>query len=210
MAKALPPQDFEETPLSADDLHWRNGFDSRFLRHTALNGRPMVVTIVAIGNLKSTRVIKKQGAEPETQTKAQRLITLAEFEKKWATNITNCEIIETLYGADMHNWIGKRITLYPTKTRGPTGGMVDCMRVRDEVPPPPAQEKREAPPKAAKEPLEERTQELLKLMGLAGTVAELDDIEAGCATESFLARDTKVLDAAFTKRRAQLMGQVAT
>lgn len=215
MAKPLPPQDFEETPLSAEDQHWRNGFDSRFLRHTALNGKPMTVTIVDIGNLKSSRVVKREGAAPELQTKSQRLIKLAEFDKKWATNITNCEIIETLYGADMHGWIGKRITLYPTKTRGPTGGMVDCMRVRDQVPVADTNVERAKlnfvdgakvnnPPKSPKAALTERTQELLKMMGLAGTVGELDDIEADCSTETFTDEESKLLDKAFAKRRGQL------
>ena len=55
-------------------------------------------------------------------------------EKGLALNKTNSKIIATLYGNDTAGWVGKRVTLYPTKTSmGPE--TVDCVRVRPTVPP---------------------------------------------------------------------------
>jgi hypothetical protein len=124
----IPFDKFEERELSRDKVHWRSSFDSRYLRHFALNGKPRIVTITKVRELVSSN--KKSG-----ESKMQLLITLDAFEKDWAINVTNCDIIEMLYSSpNPRDWVGKRIELYPTKTRGPTGQMVDCIRVRDRVP----------------------------------------------------------------------------
>ena len=48
-------------------------------------------------------------------------------------NSTNCKTIAAMYGNDTANWIGKRITLYPTQTSFGSE-TVDCIRVRPGVP----------------------------------------------------------------------------
>jgi hypothetical protein len=125
----IPFDTFEVTALPGTLTHWRNAFDSRYLRFTALEGRPRVVTIVAADWLKSS-----QKRNPK-ESKRQLLLTLKEFEKPWATNVTNCETMEVLFGtADPKEWVGRRLTLFPTKTRSPSGELVGCMRVRDQLP----------------------------------------------------------------------------
>lgn len=124
----IPFDKFDERELPRNKVHWRSSFDSRYLRHFALDKKPRIVTITKVRELVSSN--KKTG-----ESKMQLLITLDAFEKDWAINVTNCEIIEMLYSApDPHDWVGKRIELYPTKTRGPKGDMVDCIRVRDQIP----------------------------------------------------------------------------
>lgn len=49
------------------------------------------------------------------------------------TNKTNAETISELYGDDTDEWAGKRITLFPTKTKFGTQ-KVACIRIRETVP----------------------------------------------------------------------------
>ena len=55
--------------------------------------------------------------------------------KKLWCNKTNGRTIAKLYGKT-ENWIGKRITLFPTDTRGAGGQTVPCIRVRPNEPKP--------------------------------------------------------------------------
>ncbi|MCA9047422.1 MAG: hypothetical protein KDA89_01760 [Planctomycetaceae bacterium] len=48
-------------------------------------------------------------------------------------NKTNALIISGLYSDETDEWIGCRITLYPTETQF-GAKMVDCIRIRDAVP----------------------------------------------------------------------------
>lgn len=119
-----PFDTFEVEELPADLQHFRNAFDSRFIRFTVLNGKPRTCTITHVAWLKSSN---------KNESKRQLLIQLAEFEKPWAINVTNSETIAQLYGDDPHGWTGKRVTLYPTKTKFGRD-VVDCIRVRDQIP----------------------------------------------------------------------------
>lgn len=60
------------------------------------------------------------------------------------------------------------------------------------------------------DPLGDRCQELLKMMAGAKNDDALTDIEADFATESFNAREARVLNKALAKRRAQLADGVIT
>ena len=57
-------------------------------------------------------------------------------EKGFAINATNGKTIAAMYGKHIEDWIGKRITLYKSTTRDPSGGdaEVECIRVRPRVP----------------------------------------------------------------------------
>lgn len=54
-------------------------------------------------------------------------------DKALAANKTNCKTIAAMYGPETSAWVGKRITLYPTKTQM-GGEEVDAIRVRPAVP----------------------------------------------------------------------------
>jgi hypothetical protein len=57
-------------------------------------------------------------------------------EKGFAVNATNGKTIAAMYGKHVEDWVGKRITLYKSTTRDPSGGdqEVECIRVRPRVP----------------------------------------------------------------------------
>lgn len=61
------------------------------------------------------------------------MLKFVDKEKKLALNKTNGKAIATMYGKDTDNWIGKWITIFPTTTEF-GGEVVDCIRVRPQVP----------------------------------------------------------------------------
>jgi hypothetical protein len=54
-------------------------------------------------------------------------------QKGFVMNSTNAHIIAALYGDDTSDWLGQRITIYPTKVKA-FGTMQDCIRVKEEIP----------------------------------------------------------------------------
>jgi hypothetical protein len=63
---------------------------------------------------------------------------------KWVLNKTNANTIASLYGYETDEWIGKRVTLYPT-TCVAWKKTVDCIRVRPKVPAPKGTKKQPEP-----------------------------------------------------------------
>jgi len=193
MSQRAPFDDYEVKELSGAG-HWRNAFDSRYLRHFWLEGKPRVVTITNVQEL-----VSKNSRSGES--KKQLLITLAEADKPWASNVTNCDLIEMVLGtANPKEWIGKRIELYPTKTRF-GGEMVDCMRVRDRLPEQPRQrqERTEKPKRSLK------VSAYLARMAAAKERADLLPIATDFANDSELTKEeTAELLEWFDKRKGQL------
>ena len=187
-----PFDTFDEQPIPQGISHWRNGFDSRYLRFFALNGKPRIVTITAVEFLKSSN---------KRESKTQWLISLAEFEKKWAINVTNCQIIETLYSEpDPHKWVGFRLELYETTTRYPDGKEGPCIRVRNRIPPDNARSNK---PKHRQE-----VAQYLRAMADAKALAELGTLSTRLADDSEITRE----EAAFlveqlSRRQLQLTPQ---
>lgn len=109
--------------------HWRSAMEEKeFLFAFNLDGKEYTLTIRSV----ASGVIS--GDKGKTTKKP--ICTFVETTKKLALNATNCKTIEAIYGTpDIAQWVGKRITLYPTKTTmGPE--TVDCIRIRPVVPPP--------------------------------------------------------------------------
>jgi hypothetical protein len=73
--------------------------------------------------------------------KSEVTITFKKARKRLVANTTNCETIASMYGPNIEDWIGKRITLYPTTT---TVGRETkpCIRVRSSIPPAPKEVER--------------------------------------------------------------------
>jgi hypothetical protein len=184
-----PFDTFDEQPIPKGMSHWRNGFDSRYLRYFALNGKPRIVTITAVGFLKSSN---------KRESKTQLLITLAEFEKKWAINVTNCQIIENLYNEpDPNKWIGLRLELYETTTRLPDGNEGPCIRVRPRIP--------AAGAKTEKPRHRQEVAQYLDEMKRATGLSDLGPIVTRIGDDTELTRDEAAfLLEAFAKRQGQL------
>lgn len=105
--------------------HWKQLQDPRFIGAYALpNGNDMTVTITHVRKEEVTMM----GGKKEDHT----IVYLAN-QKPLILNVTNSKSIAKLYGAYIEDWEGKDITLYASTTK--LGGeMVECLRVRPQVP----------------------------------------------------------------------------
>lgn len=104
----------------------RKLYDKDYIYSYDLEGRDVTVTIERVkgGTLVGTGGTKNK----------KPVVYFKGTEKGLALNITNARVIAGLYGGfESDQWIGKRITLYPTTT---TFGSqtVDCIRIRNTVP----------------------------------------------------------------------------
>lgn len=103
---------------------YRTYFDNELLGAWDLQGRDVTVTIKDV-------VCGKVGHGKQASKKP--ILSFERTEKRMSGNKTNAKIIAAMYGTDTKDWIGKRITLYPTQTTY-AGQSVDCIRVRPMVP----------------------------------------------------------------------------
>lgn len=117
---------------------YRSMFDRDYLGHWDLAGRDVTVTI---RDVKAGKLTAQGG-----RTSKKPVIYFEGKEKGLACNKSNGKTIAGMYGANTDDWIGKRITLFPTTT---TFGseVVDCIRVRPKIP---AEERR--PRNGARQP----------------------------------------------------------
>jgi hypothetical protein len=118
----MPEFSFQEDEMPVTD--YRAFFDSRVLRVWHLDGKDKTFTIEKVTRL--TTVMK--GEE-----KKQPLIRFKGVPLPFALNKTNGATVEQLYGRNPKNWVGKRLTLYPTQTQVGRN-TVDCIRVRNQAP----------------------------------------------------------------------------
>ena len=63
------------------------------------------------------------------------VISFIGTDKKLVLNKTNSEAIAHLHGSKAENWIGERVTFYPTRVSA-FGAMTDAIRVRETKPKP--------------------------------------------------------------------------
>lgn len=107
---------------------FRTMFDKDYIGAWDLAGKDVTVTIAKV----EAKILVSQGAKKTKKPVAY----FANAEKGMALNTTNCKTIAAMYGSDTDAWVGKRITIYPTKT-DMGGQTVDCIRVRPGIPPEP-------------------------------------------------------------------------
>lgn len=108
---------------------------SEYVAAVEFQGKDVTLTIAAV----QLEQLQIQGGRKESKP----TISFKETKKKLVVNKTNASVIAELYGTKAEEWIGKKITMYPTRT---TCGRdtVDCIRIRErrpgekEAPPPPA------------------------------------------------------------------------
>jgi hypothetical protein len=105
--------------------HWKSLMDKEYLFAFDLQGRDVTVTIESVT---AGELISEGGKK--TKKPVAKIVGKS---KKLALNATNCRLIESMYGADVSGWAGKKITLYPTTTEM-NGKRVECIRIRPRVP----------------------------------------------------------------------------
>lgn len=105
--------------------HWKELMETDYLFAFDLKGADRVVTIESVtgGTLVGTG--GKKSKKP--------LAKFREFPKPLALNATNCKTLASMYGSDVTEWAGKRVTLYPTTTQF-GGETVECIRMRGGLP----------------------------------------------------------------------------
>lgn len=108
--------------------HYRQLYDRDYLGAWDLpEDRDVVVTIERAAGGELTGNGGKKAKKP--------IISFVGKEKKFVCNVTNAKAIATMYGNHVEKWAGKRISLYVSTTRDPSGGGdVPCIRVRPQVP----------------------------------------------------------------------------
>lgn len=106
-------------------LHGELMFPSEYLAAVEFKGRDVTLTISGVERQELVMKGNKKDTKP--------VLTFRETPKKLICNKTNAGSIAEMYGRDAENWVGKRVTFYPTKT---TCGRetVDCVRVREKKP----------------------------------------------------------------------------
>lgn len=104
-------------------------FPSDYLAAVEFKGKDVTLTIESV----VIEDLQIRGGAKE----AKPIIKFAETPKKLVCNKTNADSIATMYGSEAESWLGKRITLYPTKTQCGRN-TVDCIRIRETEPAPAA------------------------------------------------------------------------
>lgn len=99
--------------------------DREFIYAFDLNGKDVTVTI---SRVEAGTLIGQGGRKAK-----KPVVHFEGKEKGLALNTTNAKTIAALYGNYTEKWIGRSVTLYPTTTQM-GGEVVECIRVRPELP----------------------------------------------------------------------------
>lgn len=103
------------------------------------DGKDVTLTITGVTGGELTSAGGRKSKKP--------VLSVRGTPKKLALNATNGKTIASLYGKHIEEWVGKRITIYKSTTRDPSGdGEVECVRVRPKVPAGKPQAQDDAPP----------------------------------------------------------------
>ena len=105
-------------------MDYRTMFDDKYIGAWNLLGADVVVEISEV----QPQILKTDRGEVR-----KPILSFVGKDKGMVCNKTNSRCIAALYGNDTAKWIGKLITLYPTTT-SVGGKVVDCIRVRPEIP----------------------------------------------------------------------------
>jgi hypothetical protein len=96
-------------------------FPGRFLKAGDLAGKDRTLTIAD--------VIVEAMPTDDGGTKVRGIVSFKETERQLALNRTNGESLKAMFGKAIKDWIGKRVTIYPTTDRF-GAEQVDAIRVR--------------------------------------------------------------------------------
>lgn len=99
-----------ERPTNFDQL-----YPGRFLKAGELKGRQVTLTI---------KEIRREELHGEKGPEMKATMVFEETEKQLVACKTNGLCLKAMFGATLANWVGKRVTIFPTKWGGD-----DCIRV---------------------------------------------------------------------------------
>lgn len=103
--------------------------ESAYLGAWDLDGKAWVLTIrdVKLAKLANNAVVKKQ-------TGPKMLLYFVGSKKGLLCGAKNTKAVILLYGKSVKKWIGQPVEVYPTTDQGASGGTVDCVRIKPEIP----------------------------------------------------------------------------
>lgn len=106
--------------------HWKNFLDKDYLgSHNLEKGEEMLLTI--------EKFVGEEEITTADGKKQKQVLYFEEDVPKMILNITNGNILTTLYGSHPEQWIGKQIQVYATPVKA-FGKTQDALRIRDFVP----------------------------------------------------------------------------
>lgn len=128
-------------------MNYRSMFPKQYLAAEDLDGREVTLTIA---KLEREKVKTDSGTEQKWTIHFQEMLDRVKrdpnaINKRLIANITQARMIAKLYGNETDNWIGERITIYPTTCNAFGDPHTPCIRIRDRVPPPKEQREPDAP-----------------------------------------------------------------
>lgn len=95
------PKKVLPTPVDWDEL-----YPNRFIKATDFKGKNIT--------LKMSRV-QIEELETDKGPKIKGIISFEKTDKHWALNKTNGICLRAMFGKKVQEWVGKRVTLFPTK-----------------------------------------------------------------------------------------------
>jgi len=104
---------------------YRKMFDKEYIGSWDLDGNDVTATIK---DVKAGELAGQNGRKSKNP-----IVYFDGSAKGLVLNKTNSKTIAAMYGTLTEAWIGKSITMYPTKTEM-AGETVDCIRIRPGVP----------------------------------------------------------------------------
>lgn len=112
-------------------MHCELLFPSKFLKAWDLRGEQITLTIAEV---KKNEELVMVGGQKDVKPslyfeEIRRKAKDPDDEKRLVLNKTNMRIVKLLHGKNTKDWIGKKITLYPTETLF-GGEYVEAIRVR--------------------------------------------------------------------------------
>lgn len=113
--------------------HWRSFTDRDYIFAYDLKGKDVTLTIERVVGAVVTGEKGKKSKKPIIFFKETKVDEQTQQKKGLVLNATNGKSIASLYGNETDEWVGKRVTLYPTTTES-GGETVDCIRIRKRVP----------------------------------------------------------------------------
>ncbi len=105
---------------------YRAMFDRNYFSAFELNGKDATATIERVE-------AGKMPVRGSSKTERKPVVYFRGSPRGLALNKTNAKTIAAMYGNKTEDWIGKRITVFPTTTQFGSQ-TVECIRVRPKVP----------------------------------------------------------------------------
>lgn len=100
-------------------------FPSKYVRAADLNGKTVTLTI--------QKCVMEEMMNHSKEKERKPVLYFRNATKGLVLNRTNGMIIANLYGDETDEWVGRKISIYPTKVKA-FGELQDAIRVKEEVP----------------------------------------------------------------------------